>query len=96
MVLRSTPSCLLNQMGEYLTHIGRLEQGRQAFELSLVLTEQAHGPNDPRRAAVINNLGRVMKRAGKLQETRAPFRGGAGPRPGRLRRISSARGRGGE
>lgn len=64
---------LLNQIGEYLTHIGRLEQGRQAFELSLALTEQAHGPNDPRRAAVINNLGRVMKRAGRLQEARAHF-----------------------
>lgn len=64
---------LLNQVGEYLTHIGRLEQGRHAFELALALTEQVHGPNDPRRAAIINNLGRVMKRAGKLQQARAHF-----------------------
>jgi tetratricopeptide (TPR) repeat protein len=64
---------LLNHVGEYLTYIGRLEQGRQAFELALALTEQAHGPNDPRRAAVINNLGRVMKRAGKLEQARAHF-----------------------
>lgn len=64
---------LLNHVGEYLTDIGQLEQGRQAFELSLALTEQAHGPNDPRRAAVINNLGRVMKRSGRLEEARAHF-----------------------
>lgn len=64
---------LLNHVGEYLTHIGRLEQGRRAFELALSLTEQVHGPNDPRRAAIINNLGRVMKRSGNLKQARAHF-----------------------
>jgi tetratricopeptide (TPR) repeat protein len=64
---------LLNEVGEYLTQMGRLEQGREAFELSLALTEQAHGRNDPRRSAIINNLGRVMKRSGNLKQARAHF-----------------------
>lgn len=68
-----TNAKLLNQVGEYLAHIGRLEQARQTFERALVLTEQAHGPNDPRRAAVINNLGRVLKRVGSLEQARAHF-----------------------
>lgn len=64
---------LLNDVGEYLTHIGRLEQGRHSFELALALTEQAYGANDARRAAIINNLGRVMKRTGNLKQARAHF-----------------------
>jgi tetratricopeptide (TPR) repeat protein len=72
-VVPDTTAKLLNQIGEYLTHLGRLEQARQTFELSLVLTEKAHGANDRRRAAVINNLGRVLKRVGELEQARACF-----------------------
>jgi tetratricopeptide (TPR) repeat protein len=72
-VVPDTNAKLLNQVGEYLTHIGRLDQARQAFELALVLTERAHGPSDRRRAAIINNLGRVLKRAGDIEQARAHF-----------------------
>jgi tetratricopeptide (TPR) repeat protein len=72
-VVPDTNAKLLNQIGEYLTHLGRLEQARQVFERALVLTETAHGANDRRRAAIINNLGRVLKRVGDLEQARARF-----------------------
>ena len=66
-------SKLLNQIGEYLQQAGLLDATRSAFERALALVEEAHGQDDPRRAAIVNNLGRVLKRMGNFELAREYF-----------------------
>ena len=66
-------SKLLNQIGEYLQQAGLLDAARSAFERALALMEEAHGSDDPRRAAIVNNLGRVLKRMGNVDQAREYF-----------------------
>jgi tetratricopeptide (TPR) repeat protein len=66
-------SKLLNQIGEYLQQAGMLDAARSAFERALALMEEAHGSDDPRRAAIVNNLGRVLTRMGHVAQAREYF-----------------------
>lgn len=66
---------LLNQIGEYLLHVGSYEQARAMLERALALSDAAHGPEDPRRSAIANNLGRVLRRLGDSQQARVQFEG---------------------
>jgi tetratricopeptide (TPR) repeat protein len=64
---------LLNQIGEYLTQAGLLDAARTVFERALARTDEAHGPEDVRRAAIVNNLGRILKRMGNVDQAREHF-----------------------
>jgi tetratricopeptide (TPR) repeat protein len=64
---------LLNEVGQYLHHIGRYREARGVLERALAQHEKAYGGDNPRRAAIVNNLGRVLRRLGHLDEARAHF-----------------------
>ena len=64
---------LLNEVGQYLHHIGRYREARGVLERALSQHEKAYGESNPRRAAIVNNLGRVLRRLGHLEEARAHF-----------------------
>lgn len=64
---------LLNEVGQYLHHIGRYREARGVLERALAQHEKAYGDTNPRRAAIVNNLGRVLRRLGHLEEARAHF-----------------------
>src|SRR3954468_15074054 len=64
---------LLNEVGQYLHHIGRYREARGVLERALQQHEKAYGDDNPRRAAIVNNLGRVLRRLGHLEEARAHF-----------------------
>jgi tetratricopeptide (TPR) repeat protein len=66
-------SKLLNEVGQYLHHIGRYREARGVLERALAQHEKAYGDDNPRRAAIVNNLGRVLRRLGHLEEARAHF-----------------------
>ena len=64
---------LLNEVGQYLHHIGRYREARGVLERALSQHEKAYGDDNPRRSAIVNNLGRVLRRLGHLDEARAHF-----------------------
>ena len=64
---------LLNEVGQYLHHIGRFREARGVLERALSQHEKVYGDDNPRRAAIVNNLGRVLRRLGHLDEARAHF-----------------------
>jgi tetratricopeptide (TPR) repeat protein len=64
---------LLNEVGQYLHHIGRFREARGVLERALSQHEKAYGDENPRRAAIVNNLGRVLRRLGHLDEARTHF-----------------------
>jgi tetratricopeptide (TPR) repeat protein len=69
----ATNAKLLNQIGEYLQQAGLLDAARAILERALARTDEAHGPEDVRRAAIVNNLGRVLKRMGNVGQAREHF-----------------------
>jgi tetratricopeptide (TPR) repeat protein len=69
----ATNAKLLNQIGEYLQQAGLLEAAKTIFERALARSDEAHGPEDVRRAAIVNNLGRVLKRMGSVDQAREHF-----------------------
>jgi tetratricopeptide (TPR) repeat protein len=61
---------LINQMGMYFYGRAQYAEAKQAFERSLIIGEEAFGPDHPRMARINNNLGGVLKALGKLGEAR--------------------------
>ena len=72
-ILPAVNSKLLNRVGEYLYQSGQFRQAKGVFERAILLSDDAHGTEDPRRAAIANNLGRVHKRLGDAGQARAYF-----------------------
>ncbi|MCX7630558.1 MAG: tetratricopeptide repeat protein [Geminicoccaceae bacterium] len=54
--------------GQALLEAGKLVEAARAFERVLELAERALGPDDPRLAVDLNNLGEVYRRLGRLDE----------------------------
>lgn len=58
----------LYRRGQALLDAGKLAEAARAFERVLALAERALGPDDPRLAVDLNNLGEVYRRLGRLEE----------------------------
>lgn len=52
--------------GMALLEVGKLEEAAREFEKVVELAERAFGPDDPRLAVDLNNLGEVYRRMGRL------------------------------
>jgi len=64
---------LLNQVGLYLGARAEFVEAKVAFERSLVVEEAAFGSDHPEVAAVVNNLGGVLKDLGDLEGAQAAY-----------------------
>jgi tetratricopeptide (TPR) repeat protein len=64
---------LLNQAGVYLKGRAEFARARACFERALKIAEAAYGPDHPKVAIRVNNLGRVLHDQGDLAGARACF-----------------------
>ena len=62
---------LLLPATEYLTRRAELRAARASGERALAIVEEAYGPDHPRVASILNNLGIVLELRGELEAARA-------------------------
>jgi tetratricopeptide (TPR) repeat protein len=68
---RESTGALLNEVGQYLAGREELVAARATLESALAIEEAAYGPDHPRVAVTLGNLGIVLRRLGQLPQARA-------------------------
>jgi len=66
-------SHLLNEVGVYLWRRAQYGQAKSVLERALRIDEAAYGPDHPKVAIRVNNLGSVLRALGDLEGARAHF-----------------------